>query len=355
MNPATGRLEEDKVEVINPKDIGRLYTKSNFGKTTSNNTLHLSLIEAAYLIDEQKLIINEDEKRIDFQHIISHAAINDSSFETKYIIFQNLRNRGQQIRLCDEGNDFTFTLLKKNEGDIEKQCLIYACSERNKPDLLQIHHLIEHADQHQADAWIAIADEEGDVTYYIIEKNDLKGQTTTYRYPKTTAISLQDRVLLFNQNIAKKLHQQEFFGKPFGKGLQLSFVEAVHLMQRKILTITDPVTQKTISEKKLKQLFLAHQPDISLRAAVFNDLKQRGMLVKTGFKFGTHFRGYTQMPDKSHAEYLIHVITPAFQSSWAEISRAIRLAHSVNKTFIFALFFPNKEIISYLSFCRLRP
>jgi len=79
------------------------------------------------------------------------------------------------------------------------------------------------------------------------------------------------------------------------------------------------------------------------------------MLVKTGFKFGTHFRVYSQTPDKNHAEYLIHSITNRYRGSWAEISRAVRLAHSVNKIFAFALSHGEQDTIFYLSLTRLRP
>ena len=95
------------------------------------------------------------------------------------------------------------------------------------------------------------------------------------------------------------------------------------------------------------------QPDIDLRFNVFKDLKKRGLLVKTGFKFGAHFRAYTTKPDHTHAEYLIHVVDSDFKSSWAEISRAVRLAHSVNKEIVFAKVDETK--IVYIKFGRLRP
>ena len=77
------------------------------------------------------------------------------------------------------------------------------------------------------------------------------------------------------------------------------------------------------------------------------------MLVKTGFKFGAHFRAYTKKPEETHAEYLVHVVPNGFKSTWAEISRAVRLAHSVNKEIAFARVEKNK--IDYVKFGRLRP
>ena len=94
-------------------------------------------------------------------------------------------------------------------------------------------------------------------------------------------------------------------------------------------------------------------PDITTRYLVFTDLKNRGMIVKTGFKFGAHFRAYTQKPGVTHAEYLVHVVPKGFTSVWAEISRAVRLAHSVNKDIVFARV--DNTRIDYIQFGRLRP
>ena len=90
-----------------------------------------------------------------------------------------------------------------------------------------------------------------------------------------------------------------------------------------------------------------------MRFTVFSDLKRRGLIVKTGFKFGAHFRAYTKKPDDIHAEFLIHVIEYNFSSIWAEISRAVRLAHSVNKEIIFARVYDHE--IDYIKLGRLRP
>ena len=82
-------------------------------------------------------------------------------------------------------------------------------------------------------------------------------------------------------------------------------------------------------------------------------MKKRGLIVKTGFKFGAHFRAYTKKPDETHAEYLIHAVDKKFKRMWAEISRAVRLAHSVNKEITFARVEENN--IDYIRFGRLRP
>jgi tRNA-intron endonuclease len=110
---------------------------------------------------------------------------------------------------------------------------------------------------------------------------------------------------------------------------------------------------KKISKEKLEKIIFKLQPDFKSRLVVFKDLKNRGLIVKTGFKFGAHFRVYTSKPDDTHAEYLIHVVDKGFRSTWAEVSRAVRLAHSVNKEIIFARVDLDK--IDFIVFGRLRP
>ena len=353
MKPAKGTLNENSIIIKDTKDVGRLYTKSRFGTPISNNQLRLSFIEAAFLLDEKKLLVYQDNKSISFDQLIILAAKKDPDFETTYIIFQNLRNRGQQIRLCKETDDFTFDLQKKADGENEKQCLIIAFSERAIPSLTTFKYLIAQAKQRQAEAWIAIADEEGDVTYYLLSEIDLQGTIPANDYPPTVGFFLQDRVIVFDEHQAELLHQNEFFGKPFGNGLQLSMIEAIYLMKKKVIDIIDVTTGRKLSLKKFKEIIQKSQLDINLRVAVFDDLKKRGLIVKTGFKFGAHFRAYTKKPDKTHAEYLIHVVDNKFKKMWAEISRAVRLAHSVNKEIMFARV--EDKNIDYIKFGRLRP
>ena len=103
----------------------------------------------------------------------------------------------------------------------------------------------------------------------------------------------------------------------------------------------------------MKDFIKKSQPDIDQILLVYKDLKKRGLIVKTGFKFGSHFRAYTKKPGETHAEYLIHVVGQNYTVLWAEISRAVRLAHSVNKEIVFAKV-ENKKI-DYIKFGRLRP
>ncbi len=82
--------------------------------------------------------------------------------------------------------------------------------------------------------------------------------------------------------------------------------------------------------------------------SVYEDWRKRGYVVKTGFKFGTHFRIY--LPGASpilsddewmHSKHVIHVFPRKHKQLISEWARAIRVAHSVKKTFILAI--PGKK------------
>lgn len=343
----SGELVKDKILVEKSKDVGRLYNKSSFGQLLSGNKLQLDLIEGIFLLDEKKIQIFKGKKEIDFRKLVEIAAKKIPEFEIKYLAFKNLRKRGYAVKNYDSKNRIAFYIKQKTD----KRFFVSVFSERDFLDIKETNNLVEYVSKERGVLWFAILDEEGDITYYEVSKMDIKGKTKEWNYKKSEGIFLKDRVVIFDEKIAKDLFEKEFYGKYFGNGLQLSFVEASHLFEKNVLDIFS-VEEKKLSKDKVEKIFEKLQPDIKLRLVVFKDLKKRGFIVKTGFKFGTHFRVYSNNPDKIHAEYLVHVVEKNFKSIWSEISRAVRLAHSVNKEIIFARV---TDKIDYIRFGRLRP
>ena len=352
MNPAIGNLRQNGVYITNSKDIGRLYGKSRFGIIQSKNRLKLDFLEACFLCEEKKLVVVKNKKHINFENLITIASAKREQFETDYLIFRDLRRRGHQIELLIDDSSFNF--YTKNQQDQQKiPAFITTFSERKTCTIQHLLDLIEESKEQSSNCWLTIADEEGDITYYHLNSEPLIGQEKQHTFKKSTGILLKDRVILFNEKAAAKLHEKEFFGKEFAKGIQISLVEALYLVKNNSLQITLPTGEK-LSPSQFEKNISSKQKDIKKRFIVFDDLKKQGLIVKTGFKFGNHFRAYTALPDKTHAEYLIHAVSLSDTLEWAEVSRAIRLAHSVNKTFLFASIGKN-NIIRYLAFKRIRP
>lgn len=354
MKPAKGCLRSTHVIVTDTKDIGRLFQKSSFGISLKNNKLKLRLIEAVFLIEEKKLNVYDDDEKVSFDELISYASNLDRFFEEKYLVFRDLRKRGLQVKLATDPH-FTFKYEKKDEQTNKFSThQIIAISEREIPSLFHLQTMVNHATNRKSTLWIGVVDEEGDITYYALEIQSLQGNTPSHHYDSVKGTMLSNRVVIFDTSISDLLHNQEFFGKPFGQGLQLSLVEALYLFKQGILTCFLPSEPDPLSERELKKQISHRQHDIHLRYTVFSDLKKQGLIVKTGFKFGTHFRAYQHSPFKSHAEFLIHAVDKQYQTQWPEISRAVRLAHAVNKTLIYALIKKNETPL-YMNIIRIRP
>jgi len=341
----SGELSDNKIIVKKPKDIGRLYNKSHFGKPASGGNLELELIEGLFLLDEEKIKITKGKKELDFEELVSLASKKILHFEIKYLVYKDLRKRGHAIHLIDKDKILTFKQLKN-------QFFVIAYSERDELNLKKIKSTINSVTKNGSSLWIAIVDEEGDITYYDASMLDIKGNIREHRFPKGRCILLDNRAIVFDKKLAGSLFEKEFFGKPFGPWLQISFVEALYLNKKEVVEILTS-DKKKIPKEKVEKIISKKQPDILQRLVVYKNLKKRGLIVKTGFKFGSHFRAYTKSPDKTHAEYLIHVVSSDFKSIWEEISRAVRLAHSVNKEICLAQI--SKSKIDYVKFGRLRP
>lgn len=114
--------------------------------------------------------------------------------------------------------------------------------------------------------------------------------------------------------------------------------ETVFLMDKNVLE-TQGYTRNEIFKLASKR-----RPDFSKLYDVYKDWRGKGYVVKTGFKFGTHFRIYfpgakplSNDSPKVHSRHVIHVFPRDSKMLISEWARAIRVAHSVRKTFILAI------------------
>jgi tRNA-intron endonuclease len=167
------------------------------------------------------------------------------------------------------------------------------------------------------------------------------------------ALLLRDRVLVLDQCEAQMLHNIEFFGKLVGATLHLSLLETAYLLERGLISVRGADTGRVIGAEAFKKRARKAQPDFDLRLRIYADLKSRGILVKTGFKYGSHFRAYTGDPETNHAKYLVHSIPENYVGMWAEISRAVRLAHGVKKEILLGR--QKGSGAEYLRLRRVRP
>jgi tRNA-intron endonuclease len=153
-----------------------------------------------------------------------------------------------------------------------------------------------------------------------------------------------DLVTVVDDEDAKGLYQDLWFGQygtyklpEHGTLSKLDIYETVFLIDNGALQVTN------MSRSQIVAAASARRHDFEKLYDVYSDWRSRGYIVKTGFKFGTHFRIYFPgaQPVKdskwAHSMHVIQVFPRDTKLLISEWSRAIRVAHSVRKTFILAI------------------
>lgn len=101
---------------------------------------------------------------------------------------------------------------------------------------------------------------------------------------------------------------------------------------------------KNATKKDVENAGQKVHKNFKLMYDVYEDWRLIGFVLKTGFKFGTHFRLY--FPGASptrdtkewiHSKHVVHIFPKSSKMIISEWARAIRVAHSVKKTFILAI------------------
>ncbi len=295
--------------------------------------LELSLEEACFLLENEKMEIKEkEEKKLNLKDFLKHALDISPKFGVRYLVYRDLKERGYAVQ--PGGVDFWLYPRGAKPGEKPARYFIRILSEMDFFPLKNLAALLISARNMRKEPVIAVVDDESDITYYEVKETKFEfveiNKEKKEEKAKTTLLG--DRVLLWDANLAENLHKNDFYGKlTKEKRLLLSLVEAAYLMKKNMLEIE---VREQRSEKFIDYAN-SIESDFMDKYAVYEDLREKGLIVKTGFKFGSHFRVYKARQQK-HSSYLIHVLPAEHVFSMSELSRAIRLAHGVKKRMIFA-------------------
>jgi len=167
----------------------------------------------------------------------------------------------------------------------------------------------------------------------------------------------REKVMVWEEAQANQLYQRGAFGKPLSGGkLQLAPVEALYLLDGGKIRVIDRGTDEQLKFDELSARLSKRDPELMLKYAVYSDLRSRGYVVKTGLKFGAHFRVYErgEKPGETHSKYIVHAIPEGIRFTPTELARAVRLAHSVRKSMLFAVV-DDEGDVTYYSLSRERP
>jgi tRNA-intron endonuclease len=161
---------------------------------------------------------------------------------------------------------------------------------------------------------------------------------------------IENRVIIWGTH-ALVLYDESGYGKPLPEDnpnrLELELVEAAYLCEKgklKVFVVEDG-KKRRIEFPELMEIGSKRVHQFHPQFLVYRDLRERGYIVKTGFKFGAHFRVYERgvklkrgpKAPHEHTKFVVHAVPEEAAFSLPEMARAVRLAHNIRATFVWAV------------------
>lgn len=171
----------------------------------------------------------------------------------------------------------------------------------------------------------------------------------------------ENKLIVWNKNDANNVFENGWFGDFLEDRLELSLVEAAFLSERQKIEIVKG--KKKISFQDFYKYCLKIDNRFQIKYVVYKDLRDRGLPVRTGFKFGCDFRVYERgvKPIKKgpkapheHTKWIVFCIAEDYTCSFQELSRAVRLAHNIRANMLWAVV-DNENDVTYYSVTYISP
>ncbi|EWG08279.1 MAG: tRNA-splicing endonuclease subunit alpha [Candidatus Aramenus sulfurataquae] len=170
---------------------------------------------------------------------------------------------------------------------------------------------------------------------------------------------LYDRIVVPDPQEAKGIYNGGFYGKPIGvskpkkeeeleRPLELSLIEGVYLAKKSLLEVYSD--GKSLSDKELYEYAKNIINKFEILYAVYEDLRKRGFVVRSGIKFGADFAVYNLGPGIEHAPYVVIALDENAKLFAHELMSFGRVSHSTRKKLVLAIVNLNTKNIRYIIF-----
>jgi len=353
----SGTLEADAtVRFEDPTEASTVYAKGFFGTLASGGGLTLDRYEAVYLSEMERVaVMGGNGRPVRWSAIFRRAVRHDRGFPVRYLVYRDLRQRGYVVRTSPP--PVAFSVLPRG-GTLHKTPSRYwveALSERVPFDLARLFDLADRAQSAKKVLLLGLVDEESDLTYYRVRRPSPTGALPPRRLAEPAEGWLsEDRVTVHSPVAVEELGRELAYGSRVGDRLELSLLEAAYLIDAGQLALRDARSGRSVSLERLTRQARRLDPRFVERLAAYRDLRGRHLVVKTGFKYGAHFRAYPRNPTNAHARYLIQAVPAGHLAPWPEVAGGVRVAQGVRKEFLVAGVYPDAKV-RFLSLERIRP
>jgi tRNA-intron endonuclease, archaea type len=177
---------------------------------------------------------------------------------------------------------------------------------------------------------------------------------------KTKVEFIENFLVVWNPKEGSQLYKTAYYGKPVGilkpkipefdVPLILDLMEGLYLAETKKIEIYENSDETRVNLKKLRQKAKQLYEGFEEKYVVYHDLRDSGLIVTPGIKFGCDFAVYKYGPGMEHAPYMVTVKRAGSDISATEIVKNGRLATTVRKRFIIAVPDLVSKEIKYLIF-----
>lgn len=164
---------------------------------------------------------------------------------------------------------------------------------------------------------------------------------------KVSVEFIENFLVVWNPAEGSKIYSMGYYGKPLGipkpklpkfdVPLILDLMEGLYLAEKGIIQVYDSSKKRKLSIKTLRQKVQRLYDEFEEKYVVYKDLREDGLVVSPGIKFGCDFAVYKQGPGFEHAPYMISVKKAGSEITATEIVKTGRLATTVRKRFIVAV------------------
>ncbi len=352
----TGRVAADATAILeDPAEASAVHARGFYG-TVDGGSVALDRFETVYLAETARVQLADGGGRpVPWPDLFRRASRADGEFGIRYVVYRDLRQRGYVVRASPP--PVSFSVLPRG-GVLHKtpaKFWVDAQSERAPFSLDRALDLADRASGARKLLLLAVVDEESDLTYYRVRRASPTGalEAPILAHPARAWLS-GDRLVIFDPEAVRLLGTEGSYGSRIGERLELGVIEAEHLRASGQIEIRDARSARQVPEARFLKRARALEPGFDERLRAYRELRTRRLLVKTGFKYGAHFRAYLRSPDRVHARYLVRAVAPAARIPWPEVAGGVRLAQGVRKEFLFA-WAPSVGPVRFLGLERVRP
>ncbi len=161
----------ERVIADSSDETRELYNQSRYGTLLESGKLQLSLLEALYLLEKNKLELKDSRnKSLNFESLLKKATKLEPNFYIRYCVFKDMRNRGYIIKTALKfGADFRVYDRGVKPGEDHARWIIYPVHEGSTLTWYEFAAKNRVAHSTKKRLMMGIVDDEGDVTYYEIK------------------------------------------------------------------------------------------------------------------------------------------------------------------------------------------